>query len=256
MLSSLVIQDTLELVKLSTQKISTAIEIAAGTGLCFDQDFDGLFGLFSSSFKAHLRNSFGPALKQIALENLYDARTILFEAKLMEDRSDSSIWLANSRRIARSTVLSIYGALLNLVESNIVGDFTLSLDAACLRDLLNAGKNKFKRELELAQEEEALLADAEKLVEREIELRRKFELNQALEEFVELKPAKEKPVKKADPEKQEQAPGISTESGVRPSQMTLTPWREVKTADGKIYYHNVNTNETAWSLPAHLLPRK
>lgn len=34
--------------------------------------------------------------------------------------------------------------------------------------------------------------------------------------------------------------------------LSQCPWKEYKTEDGKIYYHNVVTKESKWTIPAEL----
>ncbi len=34
--------------------------------------------------------------------------------------------------------------------------------------------------------------------------------------------------------------------------MSQCPWKEYKTEDGKVYYHNVKTNESKWTIPPEL----
>jgi pre-mRNA-processing factor 40 len=34
--------------------------------------------------------------------------------------------------------------------------------------------------------------------------------------------------------------------------LSQCPWKEYKTDDGKIYYHNVSTKESSWTIPPEL----
>lgn len=34
--------------------------------------------------------------------------------------------------------------------------------------------------------------------------------------------------------------------------LSQCPWKEYKTEDGKIYYHNVTTKESSWTTPPEL----
>ncbi len=34
--------------------------------------------------------------------------------------------------------------------------------------------------------------------------------------------------------------------------LSQCPWKEYKTEDGKIYYHNVSTKESSWTIPPEL----
>ena len=34
--------------------------------------------------------------------------------------------------------------------------------------------------------------------------------------------------------------------------LSQCPWKEYKTDDGKVYYHNVNSKESSWTIPPEL----
>jgi len=34
--------------------------------------------------------------------------------------------------------------------------------------------------------------------------------------------------------------------------LSQCPWKEYKTEDGKIYFHNVTTKESSWTIPPEL----